>query len=89
MSRPYPPPGGQIVALMDRKHPATRTAATTTKVRLKSIRETISELRKAVWPTRREVVRLTIMVLAVAAAVGLFLGAADYGFTQLTRLLLH
>jgi preprotein translocase subunit SecE len=55
-------------------------------LRLKFFGEIVAELRKAVWPTRQEAVRLTIMVIVVAASMGLFLGAIDYGFTQLARL---
>ncbi|MBE0414976.1 MAG: preprotein translocase subunit SecE [Dehalococcoidia bacterium] len=52
------------------------------------IGEIISELRKVVWPTREETRRLTLMVIAIALAVGLFLGAIDLGFTRLVNLLL-
>ena len=61
-------------------------AASKGKVRLRLFKEVISELRKAVWPTRQETIRLTVMVLVVAITVGAFLGAIDYGFSQLTRL---
>ena len=47
------------------------------------IREIIDELRKVTWPTRRETIRLTLMVLAICAAMGIFLGALDYGFSEL------
>lgn len=47
------------------------------------IGDIIGELRKVVWPTRREIVRLTAMVLAVCVSVGLILGAIDYGFAEL------
>ena len=53
------------------------------KPRFAAIRGIIDELRKVVWPTRREAIRLTIMVLAVCLAVGIFLGALDYGFAEL------
>jgi preprotein translocase subunit SecE len=56
-------------------------------VRLKFFGEVISELRKAVWPTRQEATRLTIMVIIVSVTIGLFLGAIDYGFSQMARLL--
>ncbi len=46
------------------------------------IGEIISELKKVVWPTREEARRLTIMVLIIAGAIGLFLGVTDYGFTR-------
>ena len=49
------------------------------------IGEVISELKKVVWPTREEARRLTIMVIIIAGAVGLFLGVMDYGFTRLVE----
>ena len=51
--------------------------------RFKFIGETISELKKVVWLTRREAAYLTALVLIVAITVGLILGAIDYGFTRL------
>ena len=50
-------------------------------------RETVGELRKVNWPTREEATQLTIIVLAVLAGSALFLGALDYLFTGLFRLL--
>ena len=46
-----------------------------------------AELKKVVWPTRAEVRRLTIMVIVIAGSIGIFLGAADYGFTRLMELI--
>ena len=60
-------------------HPTAKRSGS----RFRFISETISELRKVVWPTRREAAYLTAMVLIVAIAVGLILGAIDYGFTNL------
>ena len=51
--------------------------------RFRFIGETISELKKVVWLTRREAAYLTFLVLIVSAAAGLLLGAFDYGFTTL------
>ena len=45
--------------------------------------EIISELRRVTWPTREETLRLTMMVIAVSAAIGIFLGAIDIGFARL------
>jgi preprotein translocase subunit SecE len=50
--------------------------------------EVYSELRRVTWPTREETTRLTIMVLAVAAAVGVFLGLVDIGFSRLISVIL-
>ena len=50
--------------------------------------EAIGELRKAVWPTREEVVRLTGIVIVIAGIIGFILGILDFIFTQtLTRFL--
>jgi len=51
--------------------------------RFRFIGETIAELKKVVWLTKREAAYLTVLVLIVAIVVGLALGAIDYGFTGL------
>jgi len=49
----------------------------------RAIGEIVSELKKVVWLTRREVIYLTFLVLVVAITAGLILGAFDYGFARL------
>ena len=44
---------------------------------LQFFQETIAELRKSVWPTREETVRLTLLVILLAAAVGFVLAGLD------------
>jgi len=56
--------------------------------RFKSIGETISELKKVVWLTRREAMYLTFLVLIVAIAAGIILGVLDFGFTRLVDAIL-
>ncbi len=64
------------------QHTAT---AKRSRPRFKLIRDIIAELKKVVWLTRREAAYLTALVLIVAAAVGLVLGAIDYGFSGLVN----
>ena len=52
------------------------------------LREVRFELRKVVWPTRSEIVRLTILVLAISLIVGLFLGLIDFSFVKIMEILL-
>jgi preprotein translocase subunit SecE len=52
------------------------------------IRDVRSELRKVAWPTQRETVNLTAVVIALSVAVGLFLGGVDFLFQELFRFLL-
>ena len=40
--------------------------------------EAVSELRKVAWPTRQNVVNLTLIVIAVSVAVGGYVAALDY-----------
>ena len=49
------------------------------------IGETIAELKKVVWLSRREIIYLTTLVLIVSIAVGIILGIIDYGFTRLVN----
>jgi preprotein translocase subunit SecE len=50
-------------------------------------RETLGELHKVVWPTRKEALRLTWIVIAVIVVMGILLGVLDFGFTKLIGLI--
>jgi preprotein translocase subunit SecE len=52
-------------------------------------REVRSELRKVVWPTRQEAINLTLIVIGVSAAVGVFLGLVDFAFAEAFTVLLR
>jgi len=46
------------------------------------LQETVSELRKSVWPSRDEVTRLTVIVMVLALIFGFFLGGLDRIFAE-------
>ena len=50
-------------------------------------KETRAEVRKVSWPTREEATNLTLIVLGVTVAMAAFLGAVDFIFASLIRLL--
>ena len=50
--------------------------------------ETAGELRKVSWPSWPEARQLTILVIVVMVAIGLFLGLVDYGANSLLNLAL-
>jgi preprotein translocase subunit SecE len=50
--------------------------------------ETIGELRKVKWPTRKEAINLTIIVLVVSIAMAFFLGGLDFIFSRLMSLII-
>lgn len=53
--------------------------------RFRFISEAITELKKIVWLTRREVAYLTALVLIVSITMGIILGIIDLGFTRLVN----
>jgi len=52
------------------------------------INETSGELRKVSWPTWMEARQLTILVIIVMVAMGIFLGLVDFGANRLLNLAL-
>ena len=52
------------------------------------LKDTRGELRKVSWPTRAQATNLTLIVLAVTVIMAAFLGAMDFIFAQLIRLIL-
>ena len=51
-------------------------------------RETISELRKVVWPTWEQALNLTIIVVVTVAVMSGFLGVIDIMLTNLMKIFL-
>ncbi|MFN2160408.1 MAG: preprotein translocase subunit SecE [Anaerolineales bacterium] len=52
------------------------------------IKETIGELRKVTWPTRREATNLTIIVIIVTLSMSALLGVLDFIYTRIFSFLL-
>ena len=53
------------------------------------LKEVKVELQKVVWPTRAKTIQLTVIVIGVTVIVGFFLGAIDFGLTNLLNLALQ
>jgi preprotein translocase subunit SecE len=51
------------------------------------ISETTGELRKVNWPTRKEAVNLTIVVVIVVIGMSIFLGSLDFIFSKFFQLI--
>ena len=54
---------------------------------IRYLRETRGELRRVTWPTRKEALNLTYIVLGVTFAFALFLGMLDWVFSQVFQLI--
>ncbi len=51
------------------------------------IKESRIELRKVVWPGRKETLQMTVTVIALVVVAALFLWVVDWGLSLLVRLL--
>lgn len=52
------------------------------------LKEARGEFEKVVWPSRKEAVRLTLIVIGTAAACGIFISGLDYLFSNLVERLI-
>jgi len=53
------------------------------------LKEVRLEMKKVNWPTRKETIRYTLIVIGLSVAVAAFLGSLDFIFnTLLTRFIL-
>jgi len=57
------------------------------KLGFQFFREIVGELKRAVWPTREQATRLTILVIVISTSVGILLGVVDLAFGRLFRYL--
>lgn len=51
------------------------------------VREVVAELKKVNWPTRQETVKLTVAVILISIAVGIFIGSLDALMVKITSFL--
>lgn len=51
-------------------------------------REVYTELTKVTWPSRDEVIKLTVIVIVVSIGIGLYVGGLDFVLTKLTNFLI-
>jgi preprotein translocase subunit SecE len=63
--------GGGRAATRDRTTPAVFT------------RQVAAELRKVIWPTRKELITYTVVALVFVVIMTVIVTSLDYGFTKL------
>lgn len=52
---------------------------------LQFIKEAQAELKKVVWPSRKETIRITLAVIILSLVVAAFLGLADLGLSRVVE----
>ena len=66
----------------------TKAVVKRDNVIVRYFKETRAELRKVHWPTRKEAINLSLIVLGVTLFMAALLGAIDYLFAQMFSLIL-
>lgn len=56
---------------------------------LQFLREVKMELRKVTWPSRKQTIGSTVVVLVLVTIIAFFLGAVDIGLSSLVKLVLQ
>jgi preprotein translocase subunit SecE len=46
------------------------------------LRQVVAELRKVIWPTRKELIQYTWVVLIFVLVMGAYIGVLDFGFAK-------
>ncbi|MDQ3008014.1 MAG: preprotein translocase subunit SecE [bacterium] len=55
---------------------------------LSYINEVLTEMKKVSWPTRKQTLEKTALVIGVSIIVGLYIGALDFIFSGLINTLI-
>ncbi len=53
----------------------------------KLVSEVVAEFKKVTWPSKKEVINSTGLVVGLSLGMGIYLGAFDFGFTKLIEIL--
>jgi preprotein translocase subunit SecE len=69
------------------KEPESPTTRVFESAILRPFRESRAEMRKVVWPTREETIRLTVVVILLSTVISALLFASDSIFALLLALL--
>ena len=84
----------KAVAAPKKNQPAAGVAAGITKpnfieATFQFLREVKVELKKVTWPSRKQTIGSTVVVLVLVLLISLFLGVVDMGLSQLIRVVLQ
>jgi len=53
------------------------------------INQSKAELKKVVWPTKKQTRNHTLLVIGISLALAAFLGAVDFGLNKLLELFIY
>ncbi|MFA5753913.1 MAG: preprotein translocase subunit SecE [Patescibacteria group bacterium] len=53
------------------------------------LKESVLEMKKVTWPTKKETYNYTLLVIGISLGVAIFLGILDFIFTQGFQLIIN
>lgn len=68
---------------------STKPAANIIGKTTQFLREVKVELKKVTWPSRKQTIGSTVVVIALVMLISIFLGAVDLGLSSLIRIVLQ
>jgi preprotein translocase subunit SecE len=90
------PAGSAKSAVTAQKNPAVGTATTAGRANerffskaIQFLREVKVELKKVAWPSRKQTIGSTAVVIALVVLISLFLGVVDMGLSTLIQFVLN
>lgn len=76
-------PGDSAVAVKERKKKASSAESRNPFIRIwVFLQQVVAELKKVIWPTRREMITYTMVVLAFVIVMTAFIFGIDIGFAK-------
>ncbi|MBW1890217.1 MAG: preprotein translocase subunit SecE [Deltaproteobacteria bacterium] len=71
------------------KAPVVKTKKNVIDKSLQFLREVRVELKKVTWPSRKQTLGSTVVVIILVMIISFFLGAVDFGLSNLVRAILQ
>ena len=91
IARPVRPKKADVVKKAEVPRKAVKKPGETPRAWVEAVRgylrEVVVELKRVVWPTRKETLGTTAVVLLIVALCGVFLGIVDLILSRLVKLL--
>ena len=56
---------------------------------LKYIKDSMIEMKKVTWPSRKEALNYTVLIVIITIAVAIFLGSLDFIFSKILEIVVN
>jgi len=56
---------------------------------IKYIKDSIIEMKKVTWPSRKEALNYTVLIVIITIAVAIFLGGLDFIFSKILEIVVN